>query len=108
VVAYATQLSDKNEVAEGGSDMAEMYEVSVKVISQKGTCAQEHKVGEEWVIGSKTPEGICCGAFNAMYPNARVLRFGGVFPWTTDPDVVTVACPDAKNPVVFELRRLQE
>ncbi len=86
--------------------MAERYEVAVKVISQKGTCAQEHKVGEEWVIGSKTPAGICLSAFNVLFPTARVLMFGGSFPWETDPDVTTVACPDAANPVVFELRRL--
>ena len=88
--------------------MAETYEVAVKVISQKGNCAAEHKVGNEWVIKSKTPEGICLSAFNALFPSLRVLRFGGSFPWGTDPDVATAACPDAANPVVFELRRLRK
>ena len=88
--------------------MAEMYDVVVKIVSQKGTCAEGHKVGDEWVIGSKTPEGICLSAFNAMFPSLRVLRFGGSFPWSTDPDVATAACPDALNPVVFELRRLRK
>ena len=88
--------------------MAERYEVVARVVSQKGTCAAEHKVGDEWVIGSKTPEGICLSAFNALFPNARVLMFSGAFPWETDPDVTTVACPDAANPVVFELRRLRK
>jgi uncharacterized repeat protein (TIGR04076 family) len=32
--------------------------------------------------------------------------FGGRLPWSEDPDAVTVACPDAENPVVFELRRI--
>ena len=98
----------KDEEAERGNDMAEVYDVVVKVISQKGTCALEHKVGDEWVIGHKTPEGICLSAFNALYPAAWVLMFGGAFPWETDPDVCTVACPDAQNPVVFELRRLRK
>ena len=88
--------------------MAERYDVVARVVSQKGTCAAEHKVSDEWVIGAKTPEGICLSAFNAMLPNARVLRFGGSFPWAADPDVSTVACPDAANPVVFELRRLRK
>ena len=88
--------------------MAERYEVAVKVVSQKGTCVQEHKVGDEWVIGRKTPEGICLSAFSSLYPNAWGLMFGGAFPWATDPDVAKVACPDAKNPVVFELRRLRK
>jgi len=88
--------------------MTEVYNVVVKVTSQKGTCGAEHKVGDEWVIGSKTPEGICLSAFHALLPSTRVLRFGGTFPWGTDPDVTTIACPDGANPVVFELRRVRE
>ena len=88
--------------------MAERYDIAVKVISQKGTCAHEHKVGDGWVISGKTPEGICLSAFNAMLPNIRVLMFGGAFPWENDPDITTIACPDAENPVVFELRRLRK
>ena len=87
--------------------MAETYDVIAKVISQKGTCGAEHKVGDQWVIGGKTPEGICLSAFNALFPSLRVLRFGGSFPWSSDPDVATAACPDAQNPVVFELRRVR-
>ena len=88
--------------------MAEMYDIVARVVSQKGTCAHEHKVGDEWVIRSRTPEGICLSAFNTLLPNARVLMFGGSFPWESNPDVTTVACPDAANPVVFELRRLRK
>ena len=88
--------------------MAEPYDVLVKVISQKGTCAAEHKVGDEWVIGSKSPEGLCLSALHSMFMQARVLRFGGTFPWSEDPDTATMACPDAENPVVFELRRIRK
>ena len=88
--------------------MAERYDVAVRVISQDGTCVQEHKVGDEWIIRKQTPEGMCLSAFNALYPFMRVLMFGGAFPWDADPDVTTVACPDAKNPVVFELRRIRK
>ena len=88
--------------------MAAPQKVRVRVVSQKGTCACEHKVGDQWVVDGKTPEGICLSAFDALYPNLRVLRFGGSFPWEDDPDMCTVACPDAANPLVFELRRLRE
>ena len=86
--------------------MAERYDVAVKVEYQKGTCSREHKVGEEWVIGGKTPEGICLEAFNALFPHLQVLMFGGSFPWGTEPSVTLEACPDPNNPVVFELRRV--
>ncbi len=82
------------------------YEIAIKVISQEGLCRREHKVGEEWVMLHKTPEGICLGAFGHVLQPARVLQFGGSFPYNDDPDVTSVACPDKANPVVFELRRL--
>jgi len=98
-------------VQEGENNMAKSYDVSIKVVSQKGTCAAGHKVSDEWVIKGKeykTPQGICLFAFSSLYPLAKVLMYGGSFPWETDPDVTTVACPDAENPVVFGLRRLQK
>ncbi|MFC2013503.1 TIGR04076 family protein [Chloroflexota bacterium] len=88
--------------------MAESYKVSIKVKSQKGTCAYKHNVGDQWVVDGKTPEGVCLSAFDALFPSLRVLMYGGAFPWEEDPDVTTAACPDAANPVVFELRRLRE
>jgi len=88
--------------------MAETYDVTAKVISQKGTCGAEHKVGDQWVIADKTPEGICLYAFMALFPPALTLRYGGSFPWESNPDVTSLACPDAENPVVFELRRAQK
>lgn len=87
--------------------MADRYEVIARVISQKGTCAYNHKVGDEWRIGTVTPQGMCLSAFAVLFPSLRVLQFGGVFPWEKDPDRATLACPDAENPVVFELRRVR-
>jgi len=82
-----------------------MSDVVAKVISQKGTCAAGHKVGDEFVIGEKTPPDLCSWAFYALFPFAEVLQFGGSFPWEKDKNKTTVACPDPGNPVVFELRR---
>ena len=83
------------------------YNVHVRIISTKGECALGHKVGDSWLIeGGKTPGGVCGGAWNAIFPYVRVLAAGGEFHWAKDKDVVSFACPDAENPVVFELRRL--
>ena len=88
--------------------MAEQYEVIAKIISQTGTCAAGHKVSDEFVIGEKTKSGMCSFAFTAVFPFALVLMFGGSFPWEKDKDKTTVACPDPGNPVVIELRRVQD
>ena len=82
-----------------------MPDVIAKVISQKGTCAAQHKVGNEFVIGEQTPPNLCSWAFYSLFPFAQVLQFGGSFPWEESPGIATVACPDPVNPIVFELRR---
>jgi uncharacterized repeat protein (TIGR04076 family) len=82
-----------------------MSDVIAKVISQKGICEAQHKVGDEFVMGEKTPPNLCSWAFYSLFPCAAVLRFGGSFPWEKDKDKAIVACLDSENPVVFELRR---
>ncbi len=84
-----------------------MADVIARVISQKGTCALGHKVGDEFLMGDKTPSGMCSWSYCTLFPFAAVLQYGGSFPWEEQPDrATTVACPDPDNPVVFELRRL--
>jgi uncharacterized repeat protein (TIGR04076 family) len=86
--------------------MAKSYQVRVKVISQKGHCEMGHKVGDEWLVGEKTPQGMCIFAFASLLPFMTPLMFGGAFPWEKDPDRTTAVCPDPDNPVVFEISRL--
>ena len=45
-----------------------MSDVIAKVISQKGTCEAQHKVGDEFVIGGQTPPNLCSWAFYAIFP----------------------------------------
>ena len=82
-----------------------MPDVIARVISQKGICTSGHSVGDEFVIGQKTPPELCSWAFCSLFPFAEVLQFGGSFPWEEDADIARVACPDPENQVVFELRR---
>ena len=88
--------------------MAELYRIMARVISQKGTCVAGLKVGDEFVVGEKTPDNVCSFAYTAIFPFAVALMTGGAFPWEKDPDRTTVACPDAGNPVVIELRRMRQ
>lgn len=87
---------------------AQPYQVIAKVITQNGTCVANHKVGEEFIIGDRTPSGMCSWAFYTLFPFASVLQYGGIFPWEEDASKSIVACPDPGNPVVFELRRSSE
>ncbi|MFC1953218.1 TIGR04076 family protein [Chloroflexota bacterium] len=82
-----------------------MSELIAEVVSQKGTCAIGHRVGDKFTLGEKTVPDLCSWAYNSLFPFAKVLQFGGSLPWEKDKNKATVACPDADNPVVFELRR---
>ncbi len=86
------------------------YTMVAKVISQKGTCEFGHKVGDTVVFDGETVEGrVCLSALYSFLPKIVAMRFGANFPWLKDDkDVSTHACPDAYNPVVFEIRRVRE
>jgi uncharacterized repeat protein (TIGR04076 family) len=88
--------------------MSEVYDIEVTVVSQKGTCAAGHKVGDKWTIKDTTPAGICLSAYPFMESSIDVLKYGGAFPWSNDPDISGAVCPDPQNPVVFELRRIRK
>ena len=101
---YVTEVDDEWE---------DKYDVSVKIISIEGKCDQGHEVGQEWIVGDQTVEGIGLGAWGHIHDRLSVLKLGGTFPWerrrpTPDKHVVRVACPDIRNPVVFEVRRVQK
>ena len=83
--------------------------IKVKVLSLKGSCALGHKVGDIIDITETGIEGkICIHALYSMLPAVFAMMFEARFTWLKDPDKKTHACPDAANPVVFEIARLRE
>jgi uncharacterized repeat protein (TIGR04076 family) len=86
------------------------YRVVAKVISRQGVCNFGHKVGDEVVFDGETVQGrVCLHALYSFLPKVFAMRYGAEFPWLKEnKDVSTHACPDAYNPVVFEIRRKRE
>ena len=92
------------------------YPVRIRIISQKGTCAFSHKVGDEWIYTYEPGEGkkpvtpnICDAALHMLYLYLKPLWWGATIPAPVpDPDTFFCACPDPINPVVFELKRLKD
>ncbi|MBT8365142.1 MAG: TIGR04076 family protein [Deltaproteobacteria bacterium] len=83
---------------------------SQAVFSQKGTCQFGHQVDDLIVFDGERIQGrICMSALYSFMPKVFALRYGADFPWLKDNlDVSTHACPDAFNPVVFEIRRIRD
>jgi uncharacterized repeat protein (TIGR04076 family) len=79
------------------------------VIQQEGHCAAGHQIGDEVIFDGQTVEGkVCIHALYSFLPKVFAMRYGAEFPWLEERDRATHACPDAWNPVVFEIRRLRE
>jgi len=82
--------------------------VRAKVISVKGECGI-HKVGDACAFTTEGVQGkVCIHAMYSMLPKIFAMMYGATFPWLKDPDVASHACPDAANPVVFEITRIYE
>jgi uncharacterized repeat protein (TIGR04076 family) len=85
------------------------YRIELKVIEQKGTCGFGHKVGDVIVFDGRKVDGeICFSALYSVIPKVYAMMHGVEFPWLEDKDVATHPCPDAYNPVIFEVRRVKE
>jgi len=85
------------------------FTIEVVVKSQKGKCAFGHKVGDKIIFDGKSVKGnICYSALMVLLPKIFAMLYGVEFPWAEDKDVIFNACPDADNPVVFEIRRVEE
>ena len=83
--------------------------IEVKVASIKGTCGAGHKVGDVVRVTENGVEGkICIHALYSMLPAVFAMMYGAKFPWLSNPDKKTHACPDAANPAVFEIARIWE
>jgi len=88
--------------------MKKRYDVKITLISQLKSCPNGHKVGDEFIVGRRTPGGICLGAFGALLPFITTLRYGGSFPWEKGDNDGTFCCPDPKVVNVFHLERIME
>jgi len=83
--------------------------IIVEVIRQDGTCHAGHQVGDRMTFDGLHVQGrLCIHALYSMLPKVFAMRYGAQFPWLRDKDVASHACPDAFNPVVFEIRRLRD
>ncbi|MHA2166401.1 MAG: TIGR04076 family protein [Candidatus Hodarchaeales archaeon] len=86
------------------------YDIKLKVIKQEGTCGAGHTVGDEITISfkdNKIDGKVCLHALYSILPKVFAMAYGAEFPWLENPDKSTHACPDARNPVVYEVERIR-
>jgi uncharacterized repeat protein (TIGR04076 family) len=90
--------------------MSEPFHIVVRVLSVDGHCEFGHQPGDQITFDGERIDGrVCLHALYSFLPKVFAMRYGASFPWLDEEhqDVSTHACPDAYNPVVFEIRRIR-
>jgi uncharacterized repeat protein (TIGR04076 family) len=82
--------------------------VKLKVVSQKGICHLNHKIGDKIIVSENGIKGdICIHALYSIFPKAFAIMYGASFPWLKNNENPRHACPDGENPVIFELEKIE-
>lgn len=104
VFLHGINSEDRSTVE--ASNPSRITSVQAKVI--KGSCSI-HKIGDVAEYHESGIKGkICIHALYSMIPAVFAMLFDAQFPWLEDKDTKTHACPDANNPVIFEITRIRE
>ena len=64
--------------------------------------------GQEFILEENLamPENFCTSAWATIYPNVRLLSFGGNLPFFEEEGVAISCCSDGMRPVIFKLERI--
>jgi len=80
-----------------------MTKIFVTVIG--GKCqGGHHQIGDSFEIESVTPEGMCLGAWGAIFPYVTVLECDGEFPWEEVGTKARIHCSDPEG-IILEVEK---
>ncbi|MFW9936957.1 MAG: TIGR04076 family protein [Candidatus Thorarchaeota archaeon] len=85
-----------------------MFKIIGTIMDVKGHCTARHKIGDKFELSGHNANGLCGFFYHDVFPTIITLQFGGTFPWSSDPDIVEVECPDRMNVVKMELKRIRK
>ena len=83
------------------------YKIVGTIKDVKGRCNAKHKIGDIIELSGHDSGGLCGFFYHDIFPSIITLQFGGTFPWSQDPDVIELECPDRYNVVKIELKRIR-
>jgi uncharacterized repeat protein (TIGR04076 family) len=79
------------------------FRINCEVIAVAAGATGCQKPADSFVIGPRTPAGMCSRAFAAVYPAALALRFSDEMAWQKGTDCLEITCPDGH--VIYRLKR---
>jgi len=84
-----------------------VYKIVGTIKGVKGRCNAKHEKGDVIELSGHDTGGLCGFFYHDIFPSILTLQFGGTFPWSEDPDIVELECPDRLNVVKIELKRIR-
>ena len=75
----------------------------VQIMANKFKCST---LGQTFVLGARTPEGMCARAYAAIYPASLAMRFSEDISWEQGRGYIDIMCPD--NDVIYRLSRIKD
>ncbi|MFW9920987.1 MAG: TIGR04076 family protein [Candidatus Thorarchaeota archaeon] len=86
----------------------EPWHILCRVAKQEGSCAAGHKVGDTILFTENGIQGnLCISALYSVIPKVYAMMYNANFPWLENQCKATHACPDAFNPLMLELVRVE-
>ncbi|MEK3875638.1 TIGR04076 family protein [Paenibacillus sp. FSL H8-0122] len=82
------------------------YEFELKVTGVKGHCRAGHKEGDIMKVSPLNAGNLCGTAFHAVFPMLLALNMDAKLPWDPEGNIVHSACPDMRNQMTMEIRRI--
>ncbi len=69
-----------------------------------------HHEGQEFIVepDMNMPEGFCHWAWSTVKNSAKILMFGGNYPWQEEPGVTVTCCTDGLRPVIYKVERIED
>jgi len=82
------------------------YKVEGAIVSIKGKCSINQKVGDKFNLSIHSAGGLCGTFYHMLFADIVLLQFGGARPWG-NPDVIERVCIDSVNAVKIRLERIR-
>lgn len=84
------------------------HKVTAKVIGMDNPCTINMQEGDEFELSLHKCGNFCGFFYHNIHPMVMMMQTDGEFPGLPDPEVLSgIECPNGRNKVKIELRRVK-
>ncbi len=99
-------LYEDHEAVKRFRDFESRYYQEVNIIKITAGCPYGHREGEKYKVSNCNNDGLCGALYTSLFNSIVTLHYWGSLPWSKDPDIYRMMCPEMK--VQVEVRRKEQ